>query len=163
MWRAASDGALLPSAWGLICLPPRLTLFTGKDTMRLAIFALAAAAVAAAPLAGITPPSSCDGQPNSFPVTSPATSLVGSYGKGSRYSLEGTNVSILQLRGSPYEMGQQYGALLRSEINQVFPDMYAVSRGVAWRGKDRVQQRNAVTHASLFFAAVHRPDDQQRA
>ncbi|CAE7623767.1 dcd1B, partial [Symbiodinium sp. KB8] len=38
--------------------------------------------------------------------------------------MAGTNISVLHLRGSAFEMGQQYGSLMREEIIQLFPDMY---------------------------------------
>ncbi|KAA0176938.1 hypothetical protein FNF27_01760 [Cafeteria roenbergensis] len=93
--------------------------------MRAALcFIAAAAAAACAAAAGPTPPASCDGAPNDFPITSPTPKLVRSFGGGSRYSMAGTNISVLHLRGSAFEMGQQYGSLMREEIIQLFPDMY---------------------------------------
>ena len=97
--------------------------------MRAALcFIAAAAAAACAAAAGPTPPASCDGAPNDFPITSPTPKLVRSFGGGSRYSMAGTNISVLHLRGSAFEMGQQYGSLMREEIDQLWPEMLNVRR-----------------------------------
>jgi hypothetical protein len=86
-------------------------------------------AVAATMAAGIPVPSSCDGAPNPYPVTAPTPQFVSKAMGGARYSLPGTNISIVHLHGTAYEMGQQYGTLMRTEIQELFADFYEVRRG----------------------------------
>jgi len=82
----------------------------------------------------------CQGTPNNQPVIDQEPELVKTVTNGKKYiiksSQNNTNLPILSLKGSWYEMGYAYGELMKEELNIAIPGMfdYLIDHSDTWYG-----------------------------
>lgn len=70
----------------------------------------------------------CEGTPNKHPVYEDEPTMVASVANGVRYVTGPADqlprLPVIHVYGTPYEMGQAYGALMKEEISQMLPQAY---------------------------------------
>lgn len=84
---------------------------------------LAALLAVSSCIASSAAPTNCQGHPNTLPVFTGAPQFVSNVTNGKRYVLGETEprTNIIQVYGTPYEMGFAHGKLLKDEINLMYP------------------------------------------
>jgi len=72
-------------------------------------------------------PSSCSGQPNVLPVWDGEPKLVATNKNGLKYVIDAVDppLNLVHVYGTPYEMGFARGTLMKEEITQLIPDVFA--------------------------------------
>jgi hypothetical protein len=131
--------------------------------------AVAAAAVTAAAAAAVpAPPASCSGAANTFPVWAGTPTPVANVTNGRKAVVpppansSSAPVIVLHVYGSDYEMGVAYGSLLRAEISDLVPKVWAymyaqMNSSLAWIAepwRDAVMTAGLEAALNLTYAAT---------
>eukprot|EP00357_Protocruzia_adherens_P017640 CAMPEP_0115003888 /NCGR_PEP_ID=MMETSP0216-20121206/18886_1 /TAXON_ID=223996 /ORGANISM="Protocruzia adherens, Strain Boccale" /LENGTH=438 /DNA_ID=CAMNT_0002369793 /DNA_START=35 /DNA_END=1351 /DNA_ORIENTATION=- len=111
------------------------------------VFILASLLLLGVVVAGGDYPHKCDGPVNDKPIITTEPKIVATVKNGIKMQVDGIRYPIVHVYGTPEEMGQAYGELLKDDINNLYPEFWDFAATQAY---DAVKKYIPFIPQSLF-------------